>query len=94
MIKNRHLGSRFDEFLKDEGLLADAETVAAKRVFAFIIQKEMKRQRMSKSRMALKMRTSRAALDRLLDPDNTAVTLHTMERSASALGKKLKIELV
>jgi hypothetical protein len=94
MTKNRHLGSRFDKFLEDEGFLANAETVAAKRVLAFIIQKEMKRQRLSKSKMALKMRTSRAALDRLLDPDNTAVTLHTMERSASALGKKLKIDLV
>lgn len=94
MNNNRHLGSRFDALLEEEGLLASVEAVAAKRVLAFLIQKEMKRQRLSKSRMAVKMRTSRAALDRLLDPDNTAVTLHTMERSASALGKKLKIELV
>lgn len=94
MNKYRHLGSRFDAFLEDEGFLAKAGAVAAKRALAFLIQKEMKRQRLSKSRMALKMRTSRAALDRLLDPDNTAVTLHTMERSASALGKKLKIDLV
>ena len=84
MKKNRHLGSSFDSFLKDEGLLDQAEAVAAKRVLAFLIQREMKRQRLSKSAMAVKMRTSRAALDRLLDPDNTAVTLHTMERTASA----------
>jgi antitoxin HicB len=94
MKKNRHIGSDFDSYLAEEGLLAHAEAVAAKRVLAFLIQREMKRQRLSKSAMAAKMRTSRAALDRLLDPDNTAVTLHTMERTASVLGKKLRIELV
>ena len=94
MKKNRHIGANFDSFLKEEGLLEQAEAVAAKRVLAFLIQREMKRQRLSKSAMAVKMRTSRAALDRLLDPDNTAVTLHTMERTASVLGKRLRIELV
>jgi antitoxin HicB len=94
MKKNRHIGSNFDDFLDEKGLLAGAEAVAAKRVLAFLVQREMKRQRLSKSKMAAKMQTSRAALDRLLDPDNTAVTLHTMERTASALGKRLKIELV
>lgn len=94
MKKNRHIGSNFDAFLEDEGLLAEAETVAAKRVLALLIQREMKRLRLTKSAMAAKMQTSRAALDRLLDPDNTAVTLHTMERTAVVLGKRLKIELV
>ena len=94
MKANRHLGSNFDDFLAEEGLLAEAESVAAKRVLAFLIQREMKRQRLTKSALAAKMQTSRAALDRLLDPSNTAITLQTMERTASALGKHLRIELV
>lgn len=94
MKKNRHIGSSFDAFLEEEGLLAHSETVASKRVLAFLIEREMKRQRLTKSAMAAKMQTSRAALDRLLDPENTAVTLHTMERSASVLGKRLRIQLV
>jgi hypothetical protein len=94
MKANRHMGSNLDEFLEEEGTLAQAESVASKRVLAFLIQREMKRQRLTKSALAAKMRTSRAALDRLLDPSNTAVTLQTMERTASALGKRLRIELV
>jgi antitoxin HicB len=94
MKTNRHIGSDFDAFLEEEGLLAGAEAVAAKRVLAFVIEREMKRQGVSKSAMAVRMKTSRAALDRLLDPSNSAVTLRTMERTASALGKRLKIELV
>lgn len=94
MKKNRHIGSNFDAFLEDEGMLAVAETVAAKRVLALLIRREMKRLRLTKSAMAAKMHTSRAALDRLLDPDNTAVTLHTMVRTAVVLGKRLKIELM
>ena len=66
---------------------------AAKRVIAFQIAKEMKRSRLSKSEMAHRMKTSRPALDRLLDPKNRSVTLSTLERAASAVGKKLKVEL-
>ena len=94
MKKSRHIGSSFDAFLEEEGLLRQSEAIAAKRVLSFLIQREMKRQRLSKSKMAMKMRTSRAALDRLLDPSNTAITLRTMERTASVLGKRLKIEMV
>ena len=61
MKRNPHIGSTFDEFLDEEGLRNDAEAVAAKRVLAFLIQREMKRQRMSKTKMAVKMCTSRAA---------------------------------
>lgn len=90
--KNRHIGSSFDDFLRDEGLLADAEAVVIKRVLAYQLAAMMKKQRISKSEMARRMRTSRSALDRLLDPRNASVTLQTLERAAQALGKRLRVE--
>jgi antitoxin HicB len=93
-MKKEHLGSNFDDFLREEGLLEDAEATAAKRVIAFQIAQEMRRRRLSKSEMATRMKTSRPALERLLDPTNRSVTLSTLERAASAVGKKLKVELV
>jgi DNA-binding Xre family transcriptional regulator len=92
MKKNRHIGSNFDDFLREDGLLADAEAVAIKRVVAFQIAAMMEKQRLSKSEMARRMKTSRTALDRLLDPKNASVTLQTLERAAQALGKRLRIE--
>lgn len=92
-MKNRHIASSFDEFLDEEGLRADAEATAIKRVIAYQIETEMKQANLSKTAMAEKMRTSRTALDRLLDPSNASVTLQTLERAALALGKSLKIEL-
>ena len=92
-MKNNYLGSSFDDFLEEEGLRADAEAAAIKRVIAYQIEIEMKQANLSKSAMAEKMHTSRTALDRLLDPTNVSVTLQTLERAALALGKSLKIEL-
>jgi antitoxin HicB len=92
-MKESHVGSDFDAYLKGEGLLEDAEAVAAKRVIAFQISREMKRCNYTKSEMAHRMRTSRPALDRLLDPMNPSVTLSTLQRAAAALGKRLKVEL-
>jgi DNA-binding Xre family transcriptional regulator len=92
MKKKRHVGSDFDDFLAEEGLLPDVEAVAIKRVIAFQIAQMMEKQRITKVDMARRMKTSRAALDRLLDPDNSSVTLQTLERAASALGKRLRIE--
>jgi len=92
-MNNKHLGSDFDDFLLDEGLLAQAEATAIKRVLAFQIQKEMEERQLTKSALAKIMNTSRSSLDRLLDPDNPSVTLVTMESAAIALGKKLKIQL-
>jgi antitoxin HicB len=92
-MKKEHIGSDFDEFLQEEGLLEVAEAAAAKRVIAFQIAQEMKRRRLSKSEMAHRMKTSRPALDRLLDPANSSVTLSTLERAASAVGRKLRVEL-
>lgn len=92
-MKNKHLGSGFDDFLEEEGLRAETEAAAIKRVIAYRIEMEMKRANLSKSALAEKMHTSRSALDRLLDPSNVSVTLQTLERAALALGKNLKIEL-
>jgi antitoxin HicB len=92
-MKKERLGSGFDDFLREEHLLEVSEATAAKRVIAFQIAKEMRRRRLTKSEMANRMKTSRPALERLLDPANPSVTLTTLERAASALGKKLKVEL-
>lgn len=92
-MKKKHMGGDFDGFLKDEDMLEAAEAVAAKRVIAFQISREMERAHLTKSEMAQRMRTSRPAVDRLLDPANRSVTLSTLERAASAVGKKLKVEL-
>ncbi len=92
-MNKKHLGGNFDEFLKDEQLLEAAQAAAIKRVIAYQIAKEMKLRKLTKSAMATRMNTSRAALERLLDPANPSVTLATLERAASALGKKLRVEL-
>jgi len=92
-MKNKHLGSSFDDFLEEEGLRAETEATAIKRVIAYQIEMEMKRAKLTKSAMAEKMHTSRSALDRLLDPANVSITLQTLERAALALGKNLKIKL-
>jgi len=93
-MTRRHVGSDFDDFLREEGLLGAAESTAAKRVIAFRLAEEMKARRLSKSEMARRMGTSRAALERLLDPANPSVTLATLERAATALGATLKVEFV
>lgn len=90
---NPHRGSSFDDFLKEDGLLEEVTATAMKRVLAWQIAQAMKKQRVTKSTMAKRMRTSRAALDRLLDADNTSVTLQTMGRAAAVLGKELSITL-
>ncbi|MGH6871085.1 MAG: Fis family transcriptional regulator [Rhizomicrobium sp.] len=91
--KNPHLGSSFDDFLKEEGLYEEVTAAAMKRVLAWQIAQLMKKQHVTKSVMAKRMRTSRAALDRLLDESNTSVTLQTMGRAAMALGKELSVTL-
>lgn len=93
-MKKQHLGSNFDDFLAEEGLLGEAESVAVKRVIAFQISRLMQEQNLSKSAMAKRMKTSRAALDRLLDPENQSVTLLTLEKAAQALGKRVQIAVV
>ena len=93
-MNEQHLGSSLDDFLIEEGRLAEAETVAAKRVLAFQISKLMTEQQLSKAEMARRMNTSRAAVDRLLDFDTESATVATLERAATALGRRLYIALV
>ena len=90
---SKHIGSNFDDFLDQEGVLAEAEAIAVKRVIAFQLEELMKAQKLTKSQLSRRMQTSRTSLDRLLDPDNASVTLLTLERAAKALGKHIKIEL-
>ncbi len=93
-MNNEHLGSNFDDFLHQEGLLAEVEATAIKRVIAFQITELMKEHNLSKTAMAKQMKTSRSAIDRLLDPQNESVTLQTLERAALVLGKRLQINFI
>lgn len=92
-MDKKHIGGDFDDFLRDEGILDDAEAVAAKRVIAFQIAQEMERAHITQSELARRMKTSRSSVERLLDPANPSVTLGTLERAASAVGKRLKVQL-
>lgn len=83
----------FDEFLATEGLLAETEDAAIKEIIADQIKVAMDKQRLSKTAMAARMKTSRRQLDRLLDPNNPSVTLATLRRAASAVGRTLRVEL-
>ena len=89
---DEHIGSSFDDFLEEEGILAESEAVAVKRVIAYQLSLVMEKQHISKAAMARQMKTSRSALERLLDPQNTSITLQTLERAAHAIGKRLRIE--
>ena len=92
-MSKRNIGSSFDDFLSEEGLLQDTTAVAVKRYIAYQLQQKMSEEQLSKSEMAKRMATSRSALDRLLDPENTSVTLQTLQSAAHAVGGKLKVEL-
>jgi hypothetical protein len=92
-LNKKHLGSDFEDYLTEEGVLEETTAVAVKRVLAFQILRAMREQDLSKAALARRMQTSRSALNRLLDPDFPSVTLLTLERAATALNKKLHIEL-
>lgn len=94
MMEEKHLGSDFDDYLAEEGILAEAEAVAIKRVIAYQVAQLMDEQNITKTEMAERMKTSRAALNRLLDPGNKSVTLQTLESAALALEKRLRVEFV
>lgn len=89
----KNIGSSLESYLEKEGLRRDAEAVATKRVIAFKLAESMREQKLTKRELAQRMGTSRAALDRLLDPDNSAVTLRTLQAAAAALGRKLEVTL-
>ena len=92
-MKEQHIGSNLDDFLKQDGSLAECEAGALKRVVAWQIEREMKRRRISRAKLASRMKASPAALDRLFAPDQSSVTIQLLEHVALALGCKLKVEL-
>ena len=94
MTKKKHHGSTLDSFLDEEGILEEATIAAVKAVVAWQLADEMSRKGVTKVWLAGQMKTSRAQLDRILDPENGNVTLETLQRAANHLGRKLKLELV
>jgi antitoxin HicB len=91
---NSRRGGKLDDFLKEEGLYEQVVAQAEKEILAWKLQSAMKEQRMSISALAKRMHTSRAAINRILDPANPAITLNTLEKAAFALGKRWRFELV
>jgi antitoxin HicB len=94
MTLNPHTGSSFDDFLREEGLYEECNMIAIKQVLARQLAEEMKQKKITKTEMAIKMQTSRAQLDRLLDPEKTGVSIDTIQRAASVVGRQLRIELI
>ena len=92
-MSKRHIGSSFDDFLKEEGVYEGVMAGAMKRVLAWQIGQIRRAQGLSKSELAKRMRTSRSQLDRLLDPTNTQIQIDTVQRAAAALGRRLVIGL-
>ena len=92
-LVNKHSGSDFDDFLREEGILEEVTARAHKRLLALQLSEAMEESSITKTQLAEKLQTSRSQLDRLLDPDNTAVTLDSLERLAHAVGRELKVEL-
>jgi DNA-binding Xre family transcriptional regulator len=93
-MKKTNIGSSFDSWLREEGLYEEVTATALKRVLARQLAVAMKEKQLSKAEMARRMRTSRAALDRLLDPEHDAVTLSTLPKAALAVGRQVRLELV
>jgi antitoxin HicB len=93
-MKQKNIGSTFDSLLREEGLYEDVSAMAIKRVVARQVEAAMQQKGLTKAEMARRMHTSRAALDRLLDADNGAVTLSTLQKAAIVVGREIRLELV
>ena len=93
IMNNEYTGSSFDSFLEEENISVEVKNEAIKRLISYNLLDEMKKQNINKTEMAKKMSTSRAALDRLLNPQNDSVTLATLTKAANVLGKKLVLQL-
>ena len=93
-MKRKTIGSTFDSWLREEGLYEEVSATAIKRVVARQVEAAMRQKGLTKAEMARRMHTSRAAIDRLLDPENDAVTLATLRKAAAAVGRELRLELV
>ena len=94
MSKHKHIGSDFDTFLSEQGELEAATALAVKRVIAWQIEQAMQATGTNKSALAKRMHTSRTVVDRMLDATDTGLTLDTMTRAATALGFRVKVDLV
>jgi antitoxin HicB len=92
-MSKKNIGSSLEDFLKEQGTFEETTTQAVKRVLAWQVSEAMKRERISKIEMAKRMQTSRSQLDRLLDPNNDRVLLGTVQRAASAIGKRVSLSL-
>ena len=92
-MSRKHLGSSIDDFLKQEGIFDEAQVQAVKEVVAWQLARAMRKKRISKTRMAALLRTSRSQVDRLLDP-NDDITLSSLQRAAAMVGRRVSIELV
>jgi antitoxin HicB len=93
-MKEKNIGSSFDSWLREEGIYQEVTATAIKRVLARQVEAAMKEKKFSKAEMARRMHTSRASLDRLLDPENPAVTLSTLQKAAIVVGRQVRLELV
>ena len=93
-INEKYVGGSFDDFLKEQGLYAEVMKLAGKKRLALQFQREMKKKKITKTTMAKMLHTSRMQVNRILSPENSAVSVATLERAARALGCHLKIELV
>ena len=93
-MKKKNIGSSFDSWLREEGTYEEVTATAIKRVLARQVEAAMKEKHVSKAEMARRMQTSRAALDRLLDPEYESVTLSTLRKAAVAVGRQLRVELL
>ena len=92
-MSKKHMGSSIDDFLKKEGIFEEAQAHAVKEVVAWQLAEAMKKQRISKNKMAARLKTSRSQVDRLLDPKND-ITLSSLQRAAAIVGRRVLIELV
>jgi hypothetical protein len=91
-MSNKHVGSDFDEFLEADGIREEVVAAAIKRVISWQLAEAMKKKHITKTEMAARMNTSRAVVNRLLDEDDTSVTLATLARASVAVGSSLKVE--
>ena len=92
--KNKHRGGNFDDFLKEEGIYEEVCAAEAKRVLAQQMAQALEQQHKSVAELAREMKTSRAAVNRILDEKNVSLSLKTLSRAATVLGKRIRLELV
>lgn len=93
-MKKKNVGSSFDSWLREEGIYQEVSATASKRVLARQLEAAMEEKGLSKAEMARRMHTSRAALNRLLDPANDSVTLNTLHKAAMVIGREVRMVLV